>query len=79
MARGWESKSVEEQQSVASQPVEGNRSAADRERENQKRSLELQISRVEAQLAEAKDDRHKKILDAALSDLRDRRDKISNL
>ena len=76
MARGWESKSVEEQQSVASAPIGGNRSAADRELVNQKRSLELQISRVEAQLAEAKDGRHKKILDAALSDLRS---KISHL
>jgi hypothetical protein len=72
MARGWESKSVQEQQSVAQQPSEGNRPAADRERATQRRSLELQISQLNQQLQAARNQRHREMLEKALGELRSR-------
>jgi hypothetical protein len=76
MARGWESKSVEEQQSVAQQPTEGKRPIADREHATQRRSLELQISQLNQQLQAARHERHREMLEKALGELRSR---ISNL
>lgn len=72
MARGWESKSVEEQQSIASQPLEGKRNAEDAAKVNERRGLELQISRLEQQLAAARNDKHREQLQAALKELRER-------
>jgi hypothetical protein len=71
MARGWESKSVEEQQSIASEDMQGKRMAAeDAQKATARRTLELQISQVEAQLAAARSDRHREMLESALADLR---------
>ena len=72
MARGWESKSVEEQQSIASQPSEGKRTAEDVAVAHERRSLELQISRLQQQLMEARNDRHREMLQSALAELQAR-------
>ena len=72
MARGWESKSVEEQQSIASQPTEKKRSAEDASRANERRGLELQISRLEQQRTAARTDKHREQLALALAELRER-------
>ena len=72
MARGWESKSVEEQQSIASQPQEGRRNPEDAARAQSRRTHELQISRIEQQLAVASNERHREMLEHALRDLRAR-------
>lgn len=72
MARGWESKSVEEQQSMASQPLERNRSPEDAAKAHERQGLELQISRLEQQLAAARNDKHRQQLQAALEELRER-------
>jgi len=72
MARGWESKSVEEQQSIASQHSEGKRSAEDVAVAHERRSLELQISRLQQQLAAARNERHREMLEKALTHLRER-------
>lgn len=70
MARGWESKSVEEQQSIASSDGPGpQHSAAELARASAQRALELQISRVKQQLAAAASDRHREMLQLALLDL----------
>lgn len=72
MARGWESKSVEEQQSMASQPSEGKRSAEETAKANERRGLELQVSRLEQQLAAARSEKHREQLHLALKELRER-------
>lgn len=78
MARGWESKGVEEQQSQA--PVrhakEEKRPAAEIARDNKRRSLELLVIRVERQIANASSERHREMLGRALDELKTR---ISNL
>jgi len=72
MARGWESKSVEEQQSQAAStsphpnpPL----SAAERERKRQRERLTLSRRHVLGQLASAQNPRHREMLQAALADL----------
>ena len=81
MARGWESKSVEEQQSQSSstdQPdtskpkpsgEDGNYSPEQRMKMAQRSSLELAIKRVRHDLASSSDTRRKQMLEAALTDL----------
>ena len=76
MARGWESKSVEEQQSIASLPTVGNRSAEDHELITKRRDLELQISMIEGQLAAAKNERHREMLNRAHVELKQRLEKL---
>ena len=78
MARGWESKSVEEQQAESSRPA-GTPTAhsvpqteAERRRAQQRESLRLARARIEQQLAAAKDERYAAQLRAALQEL-DRR------
>ena len=76
MARGFDSKSVEEQQNEAQRQQElataRKRSPQDVARHTEKRSLELQISRIEQQLQTASNDRHRAMLEAALIELRQR-------
>ncbi len=72
MARGWESKSVEEQQSMAENASPVQRSAAERLRSSGQRSLELQISRIEQQLQTASSDRHREMLKLGLAELQKR-------
>ncbi|GAC1659404.1 MAG: hypothetical protein NVS9B15_21920 [Acidobacteriaceae bacterium] len=72
MARGWESKSVEEQHSMASQRAEGNRAPANAARTHLRRGLELQISQLEQQLAAAHNEQHRNALRQALADRREK-------
>jgi len=80
MARGWESKAVEEQQSetIKHQPDSKKRAAADEDghvtpeqrlKMAQRGSLELALKRVRNDLAVAENDRRKQMLEAAAVDL----------
>jgi hypothetical protein len=72
MARGWESKSVEQQQAEASQGESSRRprlSPDQVERLRQIDGLRLSRSRVLQQLQVTQDPRHRGALEAALSDL----------
>jgi len=72
MARGWESKSVEEQQALA---AEAKKSAGPRlnseqaARQREKQGLELSRQRVLQQLQSACNARHRQMLEDALADL----------
>ena len=70
MARGWESKNVEEQQAERERgTTRGVRPAVDPARATKMSSLELSRARVVADLEAATNDQHKKMLAAALADL----------
>ena len=72
MARGWESKSVEQQQEEAGakkEPARAPRTAEEIAIENQVRGLRLSRERVSQQLALATNPRHRQMLEAALADL----------
>jgi len=72
MARGWESKSVETQQEEASHP-RGPAGRAptreEREREAEKRTLELALVKVRGDLARSTSEAHREMLRRALEDL----------
>ncbi len=71
MARGWESKSIEQQQEEAAAqkthrpPVTPEQA----DRENRLRGLELSRQRTLQQLQNACNSRHRQMLEAALADL----------
>ncbi|MGA8153570.1 MAG: hypothetical protein WB952_21645 [Terriglobales bacterium] len=72
MARGWESKSVEEQQAQAaspSKPLGPPLSAADLDRKRAREQLALSRQHVLGQLDSATNSRHREMLQAALADL----------
>lgn len=72
MARGWESKSVEEQQAeAASVPVEHRKalSPAQLAAERRKQGLTLSRQRVLQQIEAAQNPNHRKMLESALADL----------
>ena len=71
MARGWESKSVEQQQEEATANVaRGPRLTAEQVAEKQKRrSLELSRARIAQQLEAASNPKHRQMLESALKDL----------
>lgn len=72
MARGWESKSVEQQQEEAGARKEKVRATLTPEqiaRENQRKGLLLSRERVLQQLASATNPRHRQMLEAALAEL----------
>jgi len=72
MARGWESKSVEEQQSQAastSPRLDSPLSTAERERNRDRERLILSRRHVLEQLASAQNPRHREMLQVALADL----------
>ena len=72
MSRGWESKSVEEQQNQAAAPVTdpGSAHAKDAERKRQVRALELQRERV---LSERTSNPHRRTaLTNALADIEEK-------
>lgn len=66
MARGWESKSVEEQQSEfaksSAQDSRQVRSPEDKQREQRRQALQLARTNVQNQLKNAQNDRHKQLL-----------------
>jgi hypothetical protein len=71
MARGWESKSVEQQMETAQQDREEtlDKPARDPEVLRRAQGLELARRQVLQQLANATNDRHRQMLQAALSEL----------
>ena len=75
MARGWESKSVEDQQAEASRDKTSHKkrlAPAQVVQEQQLEGLRLSRARVVRQLAAARDPRHRLMLERALAEL-DRR------
>jgi hypothetical protein len=71
MARGWESKSVEEQQSAASTKGESKQrlTAQQAARKQQEEAIHLSRRRVLQQLQLVQNPRHRQMLESALSDL----------
>jgi hypothetical protein len=72
MARGWESKSVEDQQSasLSTKSTLNQRPTPEQViRHQEKQSLQLSRNYLLQQLELAKDSRHRSMLDAALADL----------
>jgi hypothetical protein len=72
MARGWESKAVEEQQAEAAGTVDPTRVRLDREqvaKQKRQQGLILSRKRVLQQLQAAQNPNHRKTLEAALADL----------
>jgi hypothetical protein len=78
MARGWESKSVEEQQSAAATEAESKqRLTPEQAALNQAReAIELSRRRVVQQLQAAQNPRHRQMLESALSELEARRARL---
>jgi hypothetical protein len=79
MARGWESKSVEEQQAEAGERSKSPRrrmSAAEAATFREKESLRLQRQRVMQQIEVSASERHRAQLQQALSELEDRLRKL---
>jgi hypothetical protein len=74
MARGWESKSVEEQQSAASTQVASKQrlTPAEVARKQERDALELSRRNVLQQLQAAQNPRHRQMLETALSELEER-------
>lgn len=71
MARGWESKAVEQQQELAAQPpVSRQRLTAEQVRNKQRHDeLRLAKARVLQQLQTSQNPRHREMLERALADL----------
>ena len=75
MARGWESKSVEEQQAEARSEIRQNKSrqtAQQLELQRRRESTLLSRKRVWEQLQAAQSPRHREMLQAALAELDER-------
>jgi hypothetical protein len=73
MARGWESKSVEDQQAAASTKSELNQSLTPEQaaRQNQRDAIQLSRRRVLQQLEWVQNPRHRQMLETALAALDD--------
>lgn len=71
MARGWESKSVEEQQSAANAQVESKQRLTPQQaaQQQEREAIVLSRRRVLQQLQEVQNPRHRQMLEAALSEL----------
>ncbi len=72
MARGWESKSVEQQQELAASDQERpklQRTPAQIAAEQRRQTLQLSRRRILQKLAVASNARHRQMLEAALADL----------
>jgi hypothetical protein len=72
MARGWESKNVEEQQELSKMSTTGTKMEIDpkeQERIRKKRGVELAISKINTDLSNCRDERHKQMLESAKADL----------
>jgi hypothetical protein len=74
MARGWESKSVEEQQSAANTQVESKQRLTPEQaaRKQEREAIELSRRSVRQQLDEVQNPRHRQMLEAALAELDER-------
>ena len=73
MARGFESKDVEFQQAEAGRAKPRGRTLSEAERDAQSRlrTLELSLARAEADLAKARNARHRHMLEQAIAALRE--------
>jgi hypothetical protein len=72
MARGWESKSVEEQQAEANSQQANSKARLSSEeivKQRQREGLTLSRNRVRQQLQSATSSNHRRMLESALSDL----------
>jgi len=71
MARGWESKSVEEQQSAAIRQTESKQRLTPEQAVQQQQAEAIQLSRrrVLQQLQSIQNPRHRQMLESALSEL----------
>lgn len=69
MARGWESKSVEDQQLEHDRPKARRGPAEDPARAQRRQSLELALARTRADLARARNEAHRQMLERALGEL----------
>ncbi len=72
MARGWESKAIEEQQQEAARGAAAGarpQTPAERERGTRRRTLELARARAVADLARARTPAHRAMLEKAIADL----------
>lgn len=71
MARGWESKSVEEQQSAAVVQTESKQRLTPEQaaRKQARESLDLSRRRIRQQLQSAQNPRHRQMLESALAEL----------
>ena len=71
MARGWESKSVEEQQSAASTEVESKQRLTPQQAIQRQREEAIQLSRrrILQQLQSVQNPRHRQMLESALAEL----------
>jgi hypothetical protein len=71
MARGWESKSVEEQQSAADAPLQSKQRLTPEQaaRKQQAETIHLSRRRIIQQLRSAQNPRHRQMLESALADL----------
>jgi hypothetical protein len=82
MARGWESKSVEDQVAAAEAAKEARAqphlSAQEREALDRKRSLLLSRAQVRARLASAKNENYRKQLERALRHLEEQLEELQN-
>jgi hypothetical protein len=74
MARGWESKSVEEQQSAANTQVESKQRLTPQQaaQKRAREAIALSRRRVLQQLQEVQNSRHRQMLEIALSELDER-------
>lgn len=74
MARGWESKSVEEQQSAANTQIESKQRLTPQQaaRKQAREAVELSRRRVLQQLQSVENPRHRQMLEMALSELDER-------
>jgi hypothetical protein len=69
VARGWESKSVEDQMAAAEErksPARGSRTAEELEHESRRQGLLLSRAKIVADIAHARDDKHRAALQVAL-------------
>lgn len=69
MARGWESKSVEEQQLEYDRSPARRGPAEDPARARRRQSLELALARTRADLSRARKEAHRQMLERALGEL----------
>jgi hypothetical protein len=78
MARGWESKSVEEQQSAANTQVESKQRLTPQQAAKKQKRDALALSRrhVLQQLEEVQNPRHRQMLETALSELDGRLERL---
>ncbi len=80
MARGWESKSIEDQQSEAAADRSQSRirlTPLEIQIETKRKNLELSRLSVEQELAKARHPRHREMLQNALRDLENRLKKLN--